>query len=440
MIVAGYQFAKARFNGSDVAKGASFTLAARVYGAALAYFIQLYLARAMGAEQLGIFVFAWTWLSLAAFLMPLGFDSALVRFLASFVGKQQWGRAKGIIRLGYIATLTASVTVAVLGLAFIRLTGALTQPYTLALTVAMASIPVMALVILQEGIARGFNWIYQVSLPCFALRPTLFLLLVLGIAATGYPVRGSSAIGAMSFACLLTWIYQYWRYRCSLRAEIHKATESRNTRQWLSVALPMVLVVSFEQLLANTDIVMLGILESPATTGIYNIAVRIAGVAQFIFYAVSAFSAPRIADLYSRNRLEELIGFSRRVRLAIALPTVGGLLVLVVVGMPLLKMFGSEFTVAYGPLLVLCIGVGVRALAGPVANIMTMTGRQNDLAKVLGFAALLNLVANSVLIPLYGAMGAALATTGSVITELCWVSILAGRHIGFRPWLLKPRI
>lgn len=438
MIVAGYQFFKARLRDSNVAKGASFTLAVRVYGAALAYLIQLYLARSMGAEQLGIFVFAWTWLSLVAFLMPLGFDTALVRFLATFVGKKQWHHAKGVIRLGYIATLIASLTVTVLGLAFIWLTGELTEPYTLALTVATASIPVLALVNLQEGIARGFNWIYQVSLPRFALRPTLFLLVVLCIMAAGYPVRSSSVICAMSAACLLTWLYQYWRYRRSLSAEVTKAAGSRNTRQWLFVALPMVFVVSFEQLLANTDIVMLGMMESPAATGIYNIAVRIAGIALFIFFAVSVFSAPRIADLYSQNRLEDLIRFSSKVRLSIALPTVGGLLVLVTFGAPLLDMFGPEFSVAYGPMVVLCIGVGARALAGPVDNLMTMTGQQNKLAKVLGIVALLNIGINSVLIPLYGAMGAALATTASAITELSWVSILAGRHIGFRPWLLKP--
>ncbi|GAB3676725.1 oligosaccharide flippase family protein [Salinisphaera aquimarina] len=439
MIVAGYQFVKARYIGSNVAKGASFALATRVYGAALAYFIQLYLARAMGAEQLGIFVFAWTWLSLTAFLMPLGFDTALVRLLASFAGNSQWDRAKGVIRLGYMATLTASVTVAVLGLVFIRLTGELTQPYTLALSVAVASIPILALVIFQESVARGFNWIYQVSFPCFALRPTLFLVLVLGIAASGYPIRGSSVIGAMSCACLLTWFYQYWRYRRSLNAEIHRVTGSSDTRQWLLIALPMVLVVSFEQLLANTDIVMLGILESPAATGIYNIAARIAGITLFIFFAVSAFSAPRIAHLYSQNQLDELLRFANRVRLAVALPTIAGLLVLMIIGTPLLSMFGPEFAVAYYPMIILCMGVGARALAGPVDSIMTMTGQQNKLAKVLGVVALINFTANSVLIPLYGATGAALATTASMIIELAWVSALAGRHIGFRPWLLSPR-
>jgi O-antigen/teichoic acid export membrane protein len=68
-----------------------------------------------------------------------------------------------------------------------------------------------------------------------------------------------------------------------------------------------------------------------------------------------------------------------------------------------------------------------------------MTGQQNALAKVLGTVALLNLVANYILIPKYGMIGAAYATTASILTELTLVSILAGRHIGFLPWLIRPK-
>jgi O-antigen/teichoic acid export membrane protein len=426
---------------NNVAKGASFTLVVRVYGAALAYLTQLYLARAMGAEQLGIFVFAWTWLSFITFLTPLGFNISLVRFLASFSGSFQWTQAKAVIKLGYTATLLASVYVAMIGIYFIWITGDLTQPYTTALTIAFISIPVVALVNLQSGIARGFNWIYQVGTPGFAIRPTLFLLMILGISTQRFPIHSTWAISSMCLACLLTWIFQYWRYRVSLNPKIAKANKinSKNRRHWLTVSFPMVLVVSFEQLLSNTDIVMLGILESPEATGIYNIAVRIVGIALFVFYAVSMFAAPRIAELYSQNKIAELIRFSRKVRFAVALPTITGLIILVYISIPLLNMFGSEFTKAYYPLTILCFAVGARALAGPVDNLLTMTGQQNALAKVLGTVALLNLLANYILIPKYGMIGAAYATTASILTELTLVSILAGRHIGFLPWLIRPK-
>ena len=429
---------KSKFSNNTVAKGASFTLCIRVYGAALAYLTQLYLARSMGAEQLGIFVFAWTWLSFITFLTPLGFNISLVRFLASFSAKLQWNDAKDVIKQGYKATLMASFAAAFIGIVFIVITGELSQPYTTALTIAFASIPIVALVNLQMGIARGFNWIYQVGTPSFAIRPTLFILMILGISTVSFPIHSTWAISSMCFACLLTWILQYWRYRVSLKPEIINADKikSKNRRQWLMVSLPMVLVVSFEQLLSNTDIVMLGILESPKATGIYNIAARIVGIALLVFYAVSMFAAPRIAELYSQNKIAELIKFSNKVRLAVAIPTIMGLFILVYISIPLLNMFGPEFTQAHYPLTILCFAVGARALAGPVDNLLTMTGQQNALAKVLGTIAILNLIANYFLIPLYGMIGAAYATTASIFTELAWVSILAGRHIGFLPLLI----
>ncbi len=441
MISTALQKFKTRFSNNNVAKGASFTLGVRVYGAVLAYLTQLYLARAMGAEQLGIFVFAWAWLSFITFLTPLGFNISLVRFLASFSGNFQWADAKAVIKLGYKATLLASVYAAMIGLYFLWVTGDFSQPYTTALTIAFASIPVVALLNLQAGIARGFNWIYQVSTPGFAIRPSLFMLMILGISTVRFPIHSTWVISSMCLACLLTWIFQYWRYRVSLNPEIIKAAtlNSKSRQHWMLVSLPMVLVVSFEQLLSNTDIVMLGILESPEATGIYNIAARIVGIALLVFYAVSLFAAPRIAELYSQNKIAELIKFSSKIRLAIALPTITGLILLVYISMPLLNMFGPEFTNAHYPLIILCFAIGARVLAGPVDNLLTMTGQQNKLARVLGTVAILNLVANYLLIPLYGMIGAACATTASILIELTWVSILAGRHIGFLPWLLIPK-
>jgi O-antigen/teichoic acid export membrane protein len=424
--------------GSRVAQGAAFTLSIRIYGAALAFITQLYLARTMGAEQLGIFVFGWTWLSIAAFLAPAGFDTALVRFLASFQSSRKWDDARGIVRLAYTCTLAAAVTTAALGLLVVHLAGERTAPYTTALVIALATVPVLALVNLHEGIARGFRWIYQVSLPSFALRPTLFLLGVLALAAFGIDASGTRVLAAMTLACVLTLAFQVLRYRASVHPGFASAQASSNTRVWLFNALPMVLVVSFEQLLANTDILMLGVLEGPADTGIYHIAVRIAGIALFVFFAVSAFAAPRIAELHSRNETVELVAFAAKVRLAIGLPTVLGLAVLAFAGPQLLTLFGDQFRDAYYPMMVLCIAVAARALAGPVDNLLTMTGKQNQLARVLAVVALLNLAANALLIPRFGIRGAAFATSGSIVTEMIWVSILAGRHIGFTPWLLRP--
>jgi O-antigen/teichoic acid export membrane protein len=224
----------------------------------------------------------------------------------------------------------------------------------------------------------------------------------------------------------------------SLSRKYLAATASANTRVWLFSAMPMVLVVSFEQLLANTDVLMLGVLEGPAETGVYHVGVRIVGIALFVFFAVSAFAAPRIAELHSKNAIDELIVFAGKVRLAVALPTMLGLAILALIGQWLLGLFGAQFADAYYPMMMLSIAVAARALAGPVDNLMTMTGKQNQLARVLGIVAILNLVANALLIPRFGILGAAMATSGSIVTEMIWVSILAGRHIGFRPWLLRP--
>ena len=59
------------------------------------------------------------------------------------------------------------------------------------------------------------------------------------------------------------------------------------------------------------------------------------------------------------------------------------------------------------------IGHAMNALCGPVALMLTMTGRQMTAAYISGAAALLNIVLNAALIPAYGAAGAAVATVAA---------------------------
>lgn len=419
---------------STMATGASITFVVRVYGAALAYLTQIFLARTMGAEELGVFVFAWTTISLVAFLAPLGFDNALVRFLAGYVGEQNWSAASGALRLGYQTTLAISVAVAVVAISLILLSGATTEPYRLVLLIAFASLPLLALMNLHEGIARGFSWIYQVGMPSYAVRPTLFICLLFAAWFLGAQLSSALVASLMVAAVALTFGWQYLRYRRLLNPNIRKAVPSYRSRYWMATAFPMVLVVSFEQLLANTDIVMLGVLEGPGATGVYNIAVRIVGIALFVFFAVSAFAAPRIAELYSAGKRLEVVRLAQKVRAAIAFPTMVGLLILVLFAEPILAVFGLEFLQAKVPMLILCIPVAARALAGPIDNLLTMTGKQAALSRVLATTAVINIVANATLIPLFGITGAACATSACVVLELVWVSRLVARHIGYRSW------
>ena len=264
-----------RLRASILMKGAVVALSARIYGAAVQYLTQMYLAREIGTEQLGIYVFAWTWMVVLSFLTPLGFDTSLVRFVASYQNAGDWARVRGVLRTGHRVAIVASLAALGLGVLVVSVRDpAFEHPYTTPVLTTLTLVPVVALSNLYEGIARGFRWLHQVAVPSFALRPSLFLLfaavaILLLNARTGQAmtIAGAAAVG-------LTLLLQAIAYRRSLAPHRTVLPDRAERSLWLRTSIPLMLVTSFELLLSYTDIVMLGVLRGPEDVAVYNIAVR----------------------------------------------------------------------------------------------------------------------------------------------------------------------
>ena len=63
------------------------------------------------------------------------------------------------------------------------------------------------------------------------------------------------------------------------------------------------------------------------------------------------------------------------------------------------------------PLLVLAIGSVLNALCGPVMYLLSMTGMEKSARNIIVIASIFNISLNYILIPLYGILGAAFATS-----------------------------
>jgi O-antigen/teichoic acid export membrane protein len=88
---------------------------------------------------------------------------------------------------------------------------------------------------------------------------------------------------------------------------------------------------------------------------------------------------------------------------------------LVVTGHLLLNLFGEAFTTGYGVLVVLSVGRIVNSWTGPVVLLMTMTGHQTVAVKLQALNAVASVLLNITLIPPFGMIGAALASSSIVV-------------------------
>jgi O-antigen/teichoic acid export membrane protein len=105
-------------------------------------------------------------------------------------------------------------------------------------------------------------------------------------------------------------------------------------------------------------------------------------------------------------------------------------------GMPLLWLFGPEFTAGYPMMFILAIGLVARAATGSVEAMMNMMGLQNAIAGVLALATAVNIGLNLVLIPTFGLAGAATATTMSMCLVAALQYSVARRRLGVHAFVL----
>ena len=223
------------------------------------------------------------------------------------------------------------------------------------------------------------------------------------------------AQGAAAFITVMMGIYWFKKWR---PVETRNAKPDYETRRWLSSVLPLSLLGGLMLINTQADILMLGILGTARDTGLYKVAAQGANMVALSLIAANLFIEPRIAAMYSQGKLRELqrlLTLSVRSTFSVALIVA---FIFWFIGSDLLKLvFGASYLGAYWPLVILCLGQLINVGAGSVGIVLIMTGNENDAARMAGVAAVSNVGLNAILIPNYGGIGAAMATS---ITMLIW--------------------
>jgi O-antigen/teichoic acid export membrane protein len=295
-----------------------------------------------------------------------------------------------------------------------------------AAVLSLAIVPVFALLRLYQGFIRGLGRAVAAQFPDRGLRPVLLLFFVTGAAySTGGLETGGDAIilNFLATAIGLVVMLVVWERSLPYSNAISTISESHGNTSFKQ-ALPFALIAGVSVINNHTDVIMLGMLTTPEETGIYRIASRIASLVSFALVAIGTTLAPRIAELHATGRNEELQALATKaamVSTALAAPVI---LILIFQGSLILGLFGEEFQKGVGPLAILSVGQLVSATMPLVGYLLSMTGYQNAVAKILTSTAFLNVVLNAILIPAYGAIGAAFST---MLTVLAWSTVMAIR-------------
>ena len=175
---------------------------------------------------------------------------------------------------------------------------------------------------------------------------------------------------------------------------------------------------------------MIGYYLDARDVGIYRIAFKIAALITFAQFAINSIAAPMFSSFKAKKDMQGLRKMVRNI----------GYLNLLISCLHFCSLFYSQTSSLSSldlnfrkvlPLIILAIGTVINALCGPVMYLLNMTGKERSARNIIIIASVINIALNYYLIPQYGLMGAAYATSISTVIWNALAVIKIKRAYGF---------
>ncbi|MBN1423367.1 oligosaccharide flippase family protein [Candidatus Fermentibacteria bacterium] len=370
-------------------------LVARAAGPAVTVILLALLARQRGAEEVGLYGLAAAVFSLLEAASSLGFRHLLPREMARVEDRALLGSA-AVACLG-VGTLLALIA----GAMAVCLT--VGQTSRVLVLVALA-IPIAALAVPEEGYWIGVQRSGRLA-ATLLVEQAARLLAGLALLRGNAPVEalvGLLGLGR-AVAVVLAIPPQGFGFR---RA-------NRHTLRALARQVPVFLgLEAMFQLYWRVDVLLLSALASLAEVGFYVAAFRIFSTLLLVPQSYGQILLPRMMKPGGERLLRRGIADTLAMGIALGLAAGAGASVAV------RFLYGAGFDRAASVLVVLAFGMVLASVDQAQGRALVARNRQGRDLAVLSVATVVNVWLNIILIPRYGAMGAAAATLLSLAVSV----------------------
>ena len=404
--------------------------ALKIWAAAASFGLSLLIARQFGAAGSGYFAIGVNTVTMLSYLVLLGLDYIVVRDAAGDLREGKQAAARGVVRsaalvVGVFAPLLAgSLWLARDWLAV----EVLHQPrMTAILGIMLWAVIPLALQRIASAALRASNRIVASQVIDGPLGTTVAMCGVgIGIWAgstDGLLLPASLYVIGLAVGAGVGWLV--WR---SVARGWPRAVPTLVVPM-LIAGLPVVAANLSNMFTEWYTTVSLGSFWSAAVVGHYRAAWQFVALAGLVQVAMDAVIGPRIAAAARVGALDEIASVARKSILLVLLLASPLFVVLLAFPEFLLGIFGPEFREGATALQILALGQLVRVACGPLGTILLMTGQQRWILAYAGVGVVACIGAVALLVPRYGAEGAAWATMIVVIL----------RHLGAF-WVVQRRL
>ena len=424
----------------ELLQGASSTFVLKILGLLAGYIIAIFITNKFGADVFGQYVTALLIIEILSMFSRFGVDTALVRFISIYAHN---GASHLIKKLFYKAIIIVSLMAIIFTFILLFFSSDISYFMNLdeeyLLIVSFSFIPLVLYHINVQAI-RGLKKMLSFSfLNNIAITLLTLILLVVMVSYSSsekLPIYAYvMSVIIMAFASYFLW-YHHKRNVISLKItennkNIDDFDNELSIKNLFKISLPLLLGQSMILIMGKVDLFMLANMTSSEQVGIYNIALKLSMLAYIGLMAVNSIAAPKFSEIYSTgdlNALKRIVQQSTKIIFWLTLPVI-----ILFLSFPknILSFFGEEFELASMALIVLAISKMFSAISGSVGTFLQMVGKQNIFQNILIFTAVINIILNYILIPLYSINGAALASAISVIVWNILMIVYIKKKFGF---------
>ncbi len=402
-----------------VAKGGFIIFIGIILSSLAFLFYKILAARYLGPSDYGLLVLGITILNIASVFALAGIHQGIGKFINHYLAKKQHDKVKGLLISSFIITISLSIVILFLLYYFSDVIAErIFNMEGLNTIIAIFSVGVPFSVLTQ--LLKYYFFAFKkpeyviISESIFEKMLNLaFLIVVISISASLYAV-GWAYVLSLIISSVVAALLLKSKIKNILKKSLKPAFDFK---QLIPFSFPLMVTGILGMALAWTDTIFIGIFKSNADVGIYNVAYIIASALMIIWLSFGNIFYPIISELYAKkakDAIRKTFETVSRWIFILVLPIF--IFVLAFPARTLSITFGQNYLGAALPLVILIIGYFFTTLFGLSEHGL----RTFNKTKFLGLTTLIGLIANIflniILIPLYGIVGAAIATTLSLLS------------------------
>jgi O-antigen/teichoic acid export membrane protein len=408
-------------------RGSSLMLVGRTLSMAVNAVVQIYIVRYLAKPEYGAFALAFSIVNMGEVLVSLGMDKAISRFVPIYHEHREYNKMFGtiILTVGMMLSLGLAVVLLLYGFqgSFVQLFAKDQdqQLVTALLLILIVLSPVQALDGLMVSLFAIFAGARSIFFRKHVLSPGLKLavvsMLILGhsnvyFLAAGYLAAGMLGVGICTVLLI----------RIMHRQGIFEHFDLRNIKmpaaELFAFTLPLLTTDMLYQVMNSVDVALLGYFHGAVDIAAFRSVQTAAGLNQIAMMSFQTLFTPLAARMFARKDHAGINDLYWQTAVWMAIISFPIFAVTFSLAQPLTVLLFTKRYADSAPILaLLSLGYYFSTALGFNGLTIRVFGKMRYIVMINILAALVNLGINLLLIPIYGAIGAAIGTCGTMIVH-----------------------